>query len=57
MRDFGVGKKSLEEIILDEAGLLCEKFATREGQPIDDVKVMMTSSISNVIHHITFGFR
>ena len=57
MRDFGVGKKSLEEIILDEAGLLCEEFATREGQPIDDVKVMMTSSISNVIHHITFGFR
>lgn len=57
MRDFGVGKKSLEEIILDEAGLLCEKFSTREGQPIDDVKVMMTSSISNVIHHITFGFR
>lgn len=52
-----MGKKSLEEIILDEAGLLCEKFATREGQPIDDVKVMMTSSISNVIHHITFGFR
>lgn len=57
MRDFGVGKKSLEEIILEEAKLLVEEFAAREGQPINDVKRMMTSSISNVIHHVTFGFR
>lgn len=57
MRDFGVGKKSLEEIILEEAKLLVEEFAAREGQPINDVKRMMTSSISYVIHHVTFGFR
>ena len=57
MKNFGVGKKSHEKIILDEAKMLCEEFATREGQPIDDVKAMMTITISNVIHHVTFGFR
>lgn len=57
MRDFGVGKKSLEEIILDEARLLGDELASKEGQPISDVKHMMTLSISNVIHHIVFGFR
>ncbi|XP_062567071.1 cytochrome P450 2B15-like [Saccostrea cucullata] len=57
MRDFGVGKKSLEEVIQDEAKTLSAIFASKEGQPISDVKRMMTTSISNVIHHVVFGFR
>jgi cytochrome P450 family 2 subfamily K len=57
MRDFGVGKKSLEEIILDETRLLGDEFASREDQPISNVKHMMMLSICNIIHHIVFGFR
>lgn len=57
MRDLGVGKKSIEEVIQDEAKTLTNIFASKENQPITDVKRMMTTSISNVIHHVVFGFR
>lgn len=57
MRDLGVGKKSIEEVIQDEAKTLTNIFSSKENQPITDVKRMMTTSISNVIHHVVFGFR
>ena len=57
MRDFGVGKKSLEEVIQDEAKTLSDTFTAKENEAISDVKRMMTKSISNVIHHVVFGFR
>ena len=57
MRDFGVGKKSLEEVIQDEAKTLSDTFTAKENEPISDIKRMMTISISNVIHHVVFGFR
>lgn len=57
MRDLGVGKKSIEEVIQDEAKTLTNIFASKENQPITDVKRIMTTSISNVIHHVVFGFR
>jgi hypothetical protein len=57
MRDFGVSKKSLEEVIQDEAKLVGDIFASKEGEAVADVKRIMTTSISNVIHHVVFGFR
>jgi hypothetical protein len=57
MRDFGVGKKSLEDVIQDEAKLLGDIFASKEGEAVADVKRMMTTSTCNVIHHVVFGFR
>jgi hypothetical protein len=57
MRDFGVGKKSLEEVIQDETKLLGDIFASKEGEAVADVKRMMTTSTCNVIHHVVFGFR
>lgn len=57
MRDFGVGKTSIEEKILEEAQNIIEDIENNIGSEITTVKDMMTKASCNVIHSIIFGFR
>ena len=56
MRDFGLGKQSLEERINEEAIALTEEFRSRKGQPFDPTEAV-TKTVSNIICSITLGKR
>ncbi|XP_077126909.1 cytochrome P450 2D17-like isoform X2 [Ranitomeya variabilis] len=56
LRNFGMGKKSMEERIREEAGYLCSAFQANEGRPFDPFMVI-TNAVSNVICSIMFGDR
>ncbi|XP_013413870.1 cytochrome P450 2J5 [Lingula anatina] len=60
LRDFGVGKKTLEERILDECQAIFEVLdSLPKAQPIQSVNLKRTlmSAVSNIICSITFGDR
>ncbi|XP_078619192.1 cytochrome P450 2U1-like [Branchiostoma floridae x Branchiostoma japonicum] len=56
LRDFGVGKRSLEGKILQEARALGEEISKTGGRPFFIAK-MMQNAVSNVICSIVFGRR
>ena len=56
LRDFGVGKRSIEEKIQEESECLCNEIAKYNGKPYD-ITVITQSSVSNVICSICFGAR
>uniref|UniRef100_UPI00398E7F19 cytochrome P450 2K1-like n=1 Tax=Pristiophorus japonicus TaxID=55135 RepID=UPI00398E7F19 len=56
LRDFGMGKKSIEEKIIEEAGFLVGKIETYKGQPFD-TDVITNFATANVICSIVFGDR
>ncbi|XP_036263919.1 cytochrome P450 2A13-like [Pipistrellus kuhlii] len=56
MRDFGVGKRSIEERIQKEAGFLIEAFQGTQGAFIDPT-FFLSRTVSNVISFIVFGDR
>ena len=56
MRDFGLGKQSLEERIQEEAIALSEQFRSKHGQPFDPQEDV-TKTVSNIICSIEFGKR
>ena len=56
MRDFGLGKHSIEERIQDEAGVLVEQFRSKNGQPFDP-QADIVKAVSNIICSITLGKR
>ncbi|XP_029433076.1 cytochrome P450 2K1 [Rhinatrema bivittatum] len=56
LRDFGMGKKTIEARILDELQPLIEYFDSHQGKPFD-TKVIVNSAVSNVICSILFGGR
>nr|AFP66952.1 cytochrome P450 [Perinereis nuntia] len=55
LRDFGVGKRSLEFIVQKEAELICEKMVS-EKEPFYPKKYMGLA-VANVIFNIVFGDR
>lgn len=57
MRDFGMGKKSLEVVIAEEAKLLCDDIAAFNGKPIENIKDLLSVSVSNTVHSVVFGYR
>ncbi|XP_053577327.1 cytochrome P450 2D15 [Bombina bombina] len=56
LRNFGMGKKSLEEKVVEEAGHLCSAFESEQGGPFNP-HFLVYNAVSNVICSITFGER
>nr|DBA24148.1 TPA: hypothetical protein GDO54_011846 [Pyxicephalus adspersus] len=56
LRNFGMGKKTIEERVREEAGYLCSAFQDQEGHPFDPYMVL-NNAVSNVICSIIFGDR
>ncbi|CAH1251895.1 CYP2J2 [Branchiostoma lanceolatum] len=56
LRDFGVGKRSLEGKIKEEVDMLVQEVLLQNGQPFDS-KIMIQYCVSDIIISITFGDR
>ncbi|KAM8953490.1 cytochrome P450 2G1-like [Pelodytes ibericus] len=56
LRNFGLGKKSIEERIKDEIQCLVEALRTYEGKPFDPA-ILISKAVSNVICSVVFGKR
>nr|XP_033817256.1 cytochrome P450 2H2-like [Geotrypetes seraphini] len=56
LRDFGMGKKSIEERIAEEAKFLVDFLQEKQGKPTNPSS-MITAAVSNVICSIVFGER
>ncbi|XP_078518814.1 cytochrome P450 2K6-like [Lissotriton helveticus] len=56
LRDFGMGKKTIEDRILDELQPLINHFESHKGKPFD-TRIILNSAVSNVICSIIFGKR
>ncbi|XP_069766756.1 cytochrome P450 2D15-like isoform X4 [Narcine bancroftii] len=56
LRRFGMGKKSLELQIVEEAECLMKMFEEEKGLPFDP-RFLINSAVSNIICLIVFGYR
>ncbi|KPP75387.1 cytochrome P450 2J6-like, partial [Scleropages formosus] len=56
LRNFGLGKKTLESVIVEENRFLQEELEREKGQPLDP-HMLLTSAVSNIICHLVFGHR
>ncbi|KAM8967553.1 cytochrome P450 2D15-like [Pelodytes ibericus] len=56
LKDFGMGKKSIEERVREEASYLCAALQEKEGHAFDPF-LLLNNAVSNVICSIVFGDR
>uniref|UniRef100_A0A8C2P5I1 Cytochrome P450 2J2 n=1 Tax=Capra hircus TaxID=9925 RepID=A0A8C2P5I1_CAPHI len=56
LRNFGLGRKSLEEHIQEEVAFLIQAIGEKNGQPFDP-HFIINNAVSNIICSITFGER
>uniref|UniRef100_A0A8C2ML23 Cytochrome P450 n=1 Tax=Cricetulus griseus TaxID=10029 RepID=A0A8C2ML23_CRIGR len=56
LRNLGLGKKSLEQWVTDEAGHLCDAFADQAGRPFNP-STMLDKAMCNVIASLIFARR
>ncbi|KAK1156730.1 cytochrome P450 2K1-like [Acipenser oxyrinchus oxyrinchus] len=56
LRDFGMGKKTIEDRIIEESQRLVEVFQSRKGKPFDP-QIIINSAVSNIICSIVLGDR
>ncbi|XP_069461876.1 cytochrome P450 2K4-like isoform X2 [Ambystoma mexicanum] len=56
LRDFGMGKSTIEDKVNDECGYLIDHFESFKGQPLDNA-IVMNASVANIIVAILLGHR
>ncbi|KAM6162471.1 cytochrome P450 2D6-like isoform 1-T1 [Erethizon dorsatum] len=56
LRNFGLGKKSLEQWVTEEAACLCATFATQDGRPFCP-NALLNKAVCNVIASLVYGRR
>ena len=56
MRDFGLGKRSLEERMVEEAGFLMDELEKSGGEPAD-LSTILPCATANIICRIIVGRR
>ncbi|XP_054247361.1 cytochrome P450 2K4-like [Indicator indicator] len=56
LRDFGMGKRTIEIRVLEEVNSLIKYFQSYHGKPFD-TKMILNNAVSNVICSILFGER
>uniref|UniRef100_A0A8B9QRK1 Uncharacterized protein n=1 Tax=Anas platyrhynchos TaxID=8839 RepID=A0A8B9QRK1_ANAPL len=56
LRDFGMGKRAIEDRIVEEYGYLLDTIGSQEGKPFDASKII-NSAVANIIVSILLGKR
>ncbi|XP_054843681.1 cytochrome P450 2D14-like isoform X2 [Eublepharis macularius] len=56
LKNFGMGKKTLEKRVSEEAGYLCSEFKSKEDSPFNPFN-LVNNAVANIICTLTFGDR
>uniref|UniRef100_A0ACB8EG16 Uncharacterized protein n=1 Tax=Sphaerodactylus townsendi TaxID=933632 RepID=A0ACB8EG16_9SAUR len=56
LRDYGMGKRTIEDRIVEECGFLIKQFESHEGKPFENTAIM-NGAVSNIIVSILLGKR